>query len=189
MPIQHKKDLRQYLLQDFRANGVRYSILQLPILFFKNRILFFLWLMRIAEFHKNRKNKVRYVLFFLKYRKVSRELGFSIPLNVFGPGLAIPHYGTIVVNGNARVGANCRIQTSTNIGASGGSINAPQIGDNVYIGPGAKIYGDIQLGNNIAIAANAAVSSSFLEENWMIGGIPAKQIKQINIKQIIKHIN
>jgi serine O-acetyltransferase len=189
MPIQHKKDLKQYLVQDFRANGVSFSNVRLPKLFFKNRILFFMWLMRMSEFHKNRKNKIRYVLFYLKYRKVSRELGFSIPLNVFGPGLAIPHYGTIVVNGNTRVGANCRIQTSTNIGASGGSTKAPQIGDNVYIGPGVKIYGEITLANNIAVAANAAVGSSFEEENIMIGGVPAKKIKTIDIKQIIKHID
>ena len=120
--------------------------------------------------------------------KISLKLGFSIPINVFGPGLAIVHYGTIVINANAKVGANCRIHPSTCIGASGGSSKAPQIGDNVYIAPGVKIYGDITLANNIATAANAAVGKSFEEENILIGGVPAVKIKNIDITKIIKHI-
>jgi serine O-acetyltransferase len=116
---------------------------------------------------------------------LSVELGFSIPENVFGPGLSIVHYGTIVVHKNAKVGKNCRIQACTNIGASGGTDDAPIIGDNVYIGPGAKIYGGITLANNIAVAANSCVNKNFLENNVLIGGIPAKIIKKIDITKII----
>jgi len=119
---------------------------------------------------------------------LSAKLGFSIPLNVFGPGLCIVHYGTVVVSVNAKVGANCRIHPSTCIGAAGGKMEAPKIGDNVYIGPGAKLYGNIQIGNNIVIAPNAAVSSSFTENGILIGGVPAKKIKDIDISTIIKHL-
>jgi serine O-acetyltransferase len=109
-------------------------------------------------------------------------------MNVFGPGLAIIHYGTIVVNPRAKVGANCRIHVCTNIGESGGVEGAPQIGDNVYIGPGAKIYGNITVPNNTVIAANAAVNKSIEEPGMMIAGVPAKPIKKIDVKSIIKHI-
>ena len=98
------------------------------------------------------------------------------------------HYGTIVVNSNAKVGANCRIHVDTNIGASGGTNKAPQIGDNVYIAPGVKIFGDIKIPSNTVIGANSVVNKSFDEENMLIAGIPAKVIKPIDIKQIIKHI-
>lgn len=150
-------------------------------------------LLRKLEYYKNvrRKgllNKLMRSYLMLKYTRLSAKLGFSIPVNVFGPGLAILHYGTIVVNSNARVGANCRIHVCTNIGASGGSDKAPQIGDNVYIGPGAKIFGDIRIPNNTVIGANAAVNKSFKEENMLIAGVPAKIIKPIVIRQIIKHI-
>jgi len=104
------------------------------------------------------------------------KLGFSIPLNVFGPGLGIAHYGTIVVNGNAKVGANCRIHIAVNIGANGGK-EAPQLGDNVYIGPGAKIFGDIRIADHVKIGANAVVNKSFDEEGAVIVGIPAKRVK------------
>ena len=108
--------------------------------------------------------------------------------NVFGPGLAIVHYGTIVINSAVRIGENCRIHACVNIGASGGSVEAPQIGNNVYIAPGAKIYGNIKIANNIAIGANAAVGKSFEEDSIFIAGNPAKKIKEIDIKKIIKHL-
>jgi len=150
-------------------------------------------LLRKCEYYKNTKErsafrKLFYIIYKLKLIKLSVKLGFSIPENVFGPGLAIVHYGTIIVNAEAKVGANCRIHACTNIGQSGGMSGAPVIGDNVYIGPGAKIFGKISIANNIAIAANAAVSKSFYEEGILIGGIPAAKIKAIDISTIIKHI-
>jgi len=129
------------------------------------------------------------MFFKIRFKKLSLKLGFTIPENVFGPGLCILHYGTIVVNAETKIGANCRIHACTNIGQSGGKTGAPFIGNNVYIGPGAKIYGSIKIANNVAIAANAAVSKSFNNENVVIGGVPAKEVGQVDIKQIIKHIN
>lgn len=146
-------------------------------------------LLRRLEYRKNvggPLGRVPYLYLRLKYRKLSLRLGFTIPENVFGPGLAIVHYGTIVVNENARVGANCRIHPSTNIGASAGSSRAPRLGDNVYIAPGAKIVGDIRIASNTAIAANAVVTKSFEQEHTMLAGVPARVVKPIDIKQLIK---
>lgn len=62
-----------------------------------------------------------YVLFTKwRFHRKSRALGFSIPLNVFESGLSIGHYGTIVVNGNAHIGKNCRILEGVNIGGGVG---------------------------------------------------------------------
>lgn len=103
--------------------------------------------------------------------------GYEICLNVFDKGLSIAHKGTIVTNGNARVGKNCRIHTCVNIGTLPGSSGlAPTIGDNVYIGPGAKIYGKIKIADNIMIGANAVVGRSFEESNICIAGTPARKI-------------
>jgi serine O-acetyltransferase len=149
-------------------------------------------LLRKSEYFKNVKSKNSFrgklAYYFIKrsFKKKSLKLGFSIPENVFGPGLAILHYGTIIVNAEAKVGSNCRLQACTNIGQSGGKMGAPIIGDNVYIGPGAKVYEDIQIASRIAIAANAAVGKSFLTSDKLIGGIPAKEITDIDIHKIIK---
>lgn len=113
----------------------------------------------------------------LKYHRLAVRLGFSIPCNAFGPGLAIVHYGTIVVSGKCKIGNNCRIHAGVNIGANGGEAEAATIGNNVYIGPGAKIIGNITIGDNAVIGANAVVSKD-VPAGVTVGGVPAKIISE-----------
>lgn len=135
-------------------------------------------LLRRVEYLKNcRKNKLLRLWTEWRHRRLGRLLGYSIPPNVFGPGLAIPHRGTIVVNSYARVGANCRIHVCTNLGTNLGTLDeAPVLGNNVYIGPGAKLYGKIVLGDNMVIGANAVVNKSFPGGNSTLAGVPARVI-------------
>jgi len=147
-------------------------------------------LLRTAEYFRNVKsngilNRLAYLGIKWRLRRMSVRLGFTVPENVFGPGLAIVHYGTIIVNEHARVGANCRLHACTNIGASAGSNEAPRLGDNVYIAPGAKIFGGIVVASNTAIGANAVVDKSFEEEHTLIAGVPARRIKTISIGDLI----
>jgi len=192
--IQNKEDYKYYLDQDKKALRVGKSNFfgQIVSYISPNLIWKFQKTLRTLEYYENRNKKGLSKLYYLylkyKYKNISVKLGFSIPPNVFGPGLAIAHYGTIVINGNAKVGANCRMHACVNIGASGGQEEAPQLGDNVYIAPGAKIYGNITIASNTAIGANAVVNKSFDKENTVLAGIPAKVIGEVNIKQIIKHI-
>ena len=113
------------------------------------------------------------------YHKQSVKLGYTIPMNVFDMGLSIAHYGTIVVNDNARVGKFCRIQEGVNIGASGDE-KAPIIGDYVFLGSGAKLMGDIKIGDHIAVGAGAVVVNSFEENNITFAGVPAIKISSNN---------
>lgn len=113
----------------------------------------------------------------IRHRNLGIKYGFSIPVNVFGKGLAIVHVGTIVVSDKAQIGDYCRIHVCTNIGSAAGAPNAvPHIGNRVYIGPGVKMFGDITIADDIAIGANAVVNKSFETPGITIGGIPAKQI-------------
>jgi serine O-acetyltransferase len=137
-------------------------------------------LLRKIEYYKNCKKGVffKIYLFFLnwQFHKRSLQLAYHIEPNVCGPGLSL-HFLLIGINGYAKIGANCRISPGVNIGEkAGGSGLAPKIGDNVYIGPGAKIFGDVTIADGIAIGANAVVNKSFLEPGISIGGIPAKKI-------------
>lgn len=115
-------------------------------------------------------------LFFLEVvnHRLGTRLGFSIPKNVFGPGLCIVHPGTIVVNPRAKVGKCCRIHPSTCIGDCDG---VPSLGDYVYIAPGAKLFGGISLGDDVAVGANAVVNKSF-GSHVTIGGTPAKILSE-----------
>lgn len=121
---------------------------------------------------------------YVKYMVYSVVCGFEIPINVFGKGLSIAHKGTIVVNGCAKVGENCRLHTCVNIGTAPGACSlAPTIGNNVYIGPGAKLWG-CKIGNNIVIGANACVGKDFTIDNVCIAGSPARVIKNIGRKEL-----
>ncbi|WP_260267260.1 serine O-acetyltransferase [Pediococcus parvulus] len=64
------------------------------------------------------------------------------------------------------------------------SDNTPIIGDNVYIGPGAKLFGKIHIGNNCAIGANAVVNKN-VPDNVTVAGIPAKIINHRGSKGLI----
>lgn len=137
--------------------------------------------LRALEFYKNCKHGLwgrLFTLFFkFRYHRLSVKLGFTIPPNVFGPGLSIAHWGALCVHENVRVGANCRIHICVNIGASAGNPNdVPKIGNNVYIGPGAKIFGNIEIADGIAIGANAVVNRSFTEPHITIAGVPACKV-------------
>ena len=122
-------------------------------------------------------SRIRQLFVNNKLHKLSVKLGFSIPLNVFGPGLAIVHRGTIVIAGKAKIGSNCRIHEGVTIGSTNGSSQAAIIGDNVFISSGAKIIGDISISNNVTIAANAVVVKDIISEyGCTVGGIPAKVI-------------
>ena len=101
----------------------------------------------------------------------------GIPINVCGPGLSIGHFGTIYINHNAKIGKNLRIQSGVTIGGSSSTPNEfPNLGDNVYIGTGAKILGGVKIANNVAIGANAVVVKDILEEKTTHAGVPAKKI-------------
>lgn len=180
--ITTKQDLNYYLLQDsiaLRCNKRKPKL-------FGDEVWKYQIVLRKSEYYTNSyRNSKKYLLFHymwykFKLHKYSIKLGFSIPINVFGPGLSIAHYGTIVVNSAAKIGKNCRIHEGVNIGATNGSTSAPQIGDNVFIGTGAKIIGDISIANDVAIGANAVVVKSITEDGVTYGGIPAKKISSNN---------
>jgi serine O-acetyltransferase len=138
-------------------------------------------LLRKIEYYKNCRKSILwkpYVMFLhTQFDIMSNFFGFTIPPDVFGPGLAICHAGTIIINHTAKVGANCRLHAMVSIGTKAGTTDrAPSIGSNVYIGPGAKIFGPIYIADGIAIGANSVVNKSFYEPNITIAGIPAKKI-------------
>lgn len=56
----------------------------------------------------------------------------------------------------------------------------PKLGNNVNIGPGAKVFGDITIGDDVFIAANAVVTKS-IPNNVIVGGVPAKIIRNKGI--------
>lgn len=120
-----------------------------------------------------------YYFLYWRFRRLSLRMGYSIPPNVFGPGLSIAHPGTLIVNDAARIGENCRIHPGVTIGTAAGEEHAaPHIGKNAFIGPNAVILGPIEIGDDVAIGANAVVNRSFPESGITVAGVPAKKVSE-----------
>jgi serine O-acetyltransferase len=172
MSIKTWSDYRRYLNEDLQAYGERkwrpWTSIKFPQLAFQRKL-------RAAEFALNCLpgpiGRIAGGLLRLRARQAGKRLGFSIPPNVFGPGLCIVHWGTIVVHDKARVGARCRLHPCTLIG--GKSSGVPLVGDDVYIGNGAKIIGGVEVGSNTRIGSNAVVTRSF-KGNCTLVGVPAR---------------
>lgn len=145
------------------------------------RIFRYLKALRKAEYHYNNRSNIFHKLmyFFARRRKniLGRKLGIEMWENSFDSGVKIWHAGNIVVNGKSRIGKNCILHGNNCIGNSGLSSKCPKLGDNVRLGFGATVIGDVEIANNVTIAAGAVVIESCLQENAVLAGVPARCVK------------
>lgn len=96
-----------------------------------------------------------------------------------GPGLFIQHgFATIVAAKS--IGANCWINQQVTVGYSN-EIDCPTIGDNVVLCSGAKVIGDVYIGENSTVGANAVVVKS-VPANVTVVGIPARIVRADKIR-------
>ena len=114
------------------------------------------------------------LLYKFLYKFIQIITGIELPCEVpIGAGFVIEHAGGIVVSGFARFGAHCRIRNGVVIGLSRVEDPcAPQFGDHVDIGAGAKVLGNIRIGDNVLIGANAVVITD-VPSNSIAVGVPA----------------
>jgi len=99
-------------------------------------------------------------IYFVLNGLVQIMWGIELPRSAtIGPGLYIGHFGGIIIAPGVTIGRNCNLSQHITIGLSGQGEKAgvPTIGDNVYIAPGARVFGKISVGNNVKIGANAVV--------------------------------
>jgi serine O-acetyltransferase len=114
----------------------------------------------------------------LRHYKYKYGISVSYTASI-GPGFYIGHFGGIFVNKRAVIGKNCNISHDVTIGIKnrGDYQGTPYIGDNVYIGPGAKIIGCVKVGNNVSIGANCVVTKD-VSDNSVVVGVPGREISE-----------
>jgi len=112
--------------------------------------------------------------------RLSRKVGVALSYRCrVGPGLLLSHPTGIVVNEGAVIGANCDLSQHVTIGRSnrGQRAGIPKIGNDVYIGPGAVIFGNVTVGDGAAIGANAVVTRD-VPASGVAVGVPARIVSQ-----------
>ena len=173
-------DNKEYLMLPVKAK-IEAAICKYP----NYEIMKFKKLLRYAEYYFNTLNnsKIRLLKAYYYERKKNKlgyKLGIEIDINTFGKGLIIHHGGNIVVNPSARCGENCQLHGGNCIGNNGKTDVNPVIGNNVDIGFGACIIGDVKIADNVKIGSNAVVVKSCESHGCSLVGVPARIIKKEN---------
>lgn len=151
-----------------------------PVLYFKGyqavqayRIGHHLW----AEGRKD-------LAYFLQMR-ISEVFGVDIHPNArVGKGIMIDHAHSIVIGETATVGDNVSMLHSVTLGGTGkeGHDRHPKVGDGVLIGAGAKVLGNIRIGNCSRIAAGSVVLHE-VPPCKTVAGVPAKIVGEAGCSQ------
>jgi serine O-acetyltransferase len=118
--------------------------------------------------------KVLSLIYRVLFKLVQIVTGIELPCEAeIGKNFVIDHFGGIVISGYAKFGDNCRIRNGVVVGLSRAEDPcAPQFGNNVDIGAGAKVLGRIIIGDNVRIGANAVVVRD-VPSNSIAVGVPA----------------
>lgn len=115
-------------------------------------------------------NSVSGILFRI-LKRILTYRGYNISNEArIGEGFYLYHLGIVII-GPVRIGKNCTVGHSVTIGRSyrKGKIGRPTIEDNVWIGSGAVIVGEINIGNNVLIAPNSFVNFDVPDNSLVIG--------------------
>lgn len=181
--IKNLKELKDYI----SADRSRYSLRNPRVL---GRLLNdesyyvtkYLYCLRKLEYYTNNHywiwDKIFYIYWFLKHRRLSLKYNISISPNIVGKGVYIPHFrGGVIINALA-VGEHLTINTGAVIGNKSRADCKPIIGNNVEICIGAKIIGKVTIGNNVIVAPNSVVVKD-IPDNCVVSGVPAKVIKMV----------
>lgn len=136
---------------------------------------------RSVFFYRLIKNSgfVRPLLIFIRWLTFCVEIPHSADI---GEGFLIGHPDGVIINGNCVIGKNFTIQQEVTLGGNmrkrQNGKTAPTIGDDVFVGPGAKILGPVKIGNGCIIGSNSVVLKD-IPERSLVFGIPGVVVKKV----------
>lgn len=152
-----------------------------------------LWAMMLYRFGRWR-YKIRWrwlrmpFSFLYKVLKPISEIltGIELPCEAtLGRRFRIDHFGGVVISGDAVFGDDCVIRNGVTVGLKHtGCRGAPNLGNRVDIGAGAKILGPIRIGDDVVIGANAVVLMD-VPSNSIAVGVPARVLRRRAIRPAI----
>ncbi|VXD11307.1 Serine acetyltransferase [Planktothrix serta PCC 8927] len=183
------------MLEDYKADIDRYVVTQSGSWLYLVLTKQGLWALAEYRFSHWVRTKVQIPMIkqilktvgFIWHKIIEIIAGIDIPATTqISKGFYIGHFGGIIINQDVKIGENCNISQGVTIGVGGRGENSgcPVIGDRVFIGPGAKIFGKIKIGNDVAIGANAVVTKD-LPDQAVAVGIPAKIVSYKGSKDFI----
>ncbi|NGM67219.1 serine O-acetyltransferase [Sphingobacterium sp. SGR-19] len=111
---------------------------------------------------------------FATWLPSSASIGKNFTLGYGGLG--------IVIHSQTRIGNNCLVAQNVTIGRNFGDTKVPIIGDDVYIGAGSVVFGEIIIGNNVIIGSNSVINKS-IPDNCTVVGNPMRIIQENRVEK------
>lgn len=175
------KALKYFIIRDFERINRDITFRKLiKSLAFEPGFKYVFWL-RITRFFW--KKKSQYILLYVIARIILKHYAYKYSFDIsykaaILPGFAIGHWGYIVIQADTIIGSNCFVRPGVVMGQRSVYEGGSQIvGDNVEFGAGAKLIGNIRVGNNVIIGANAVVTHN-VDSNCKVAGVPAKVLNR-----------
>lgn len=128
---------------------------------------------------------LRPLLIFIRWLTFSVEIPHTAEIK---EGFLIGHPDGVIINGDCIIGKNFTIQQEVTLGGnmrkSRNGKTAPIIGDDVFIGPGAKILGPVKIGDGCIIGANSVVVKDIPDQSLVFGipGVVVKKVKKTYVE-------
>jgi serine O-acetyltransferase len=159
-----------------QLRGVRKSLLYVRVSL-RNRAVWAIAEYRFRKWVQESQHVLLYPAVYILQLLAEVLTGIVISNNsTIGPGLYFGHAGGIYIGGE--FGANCNVAQGVTVGYEvlTGNRGLPQIGDDVYIGVGAVIYGPLVIGDRARIGANSVVNRDVPADATAIGA-PARIVR------------
>lgn len=192
------KDTLRIILADFRrienvkrASGynlrnkrIKRILLLLKSLLWEESFMVTFWF-RIGSYLMQKQNviaKFFLIIVAVIHKTNCRLTGIQLPLGtVIGGGLLFNHYSGIVLAKSVTIGENCTIFQNVTIGRTWNNTPPPVIGSGVILCAGCKVIGNVKIGDNVIVGANAVVTKD-IPDNCVAAGVPASVVSHDSSK-------
>lgn len=180
--IKTKDDLKEYIDYEKKLyyggdKGSKMHAFLIGSKFYKTQK--YLEILRKAEYHKNNSGIFHKLMFACYHRKkhiLGQRIGYEIPENVAGKGIMIYHCSPVIINEKAKIGEDIKISGMFCVGHKRPGEPAPRIGNNVTVGWGCTVLGDVDIADDCVLGANSTVVYSIATPGAHVAGSPAKEI-------------
>ena len=183
----NKTELKEIINEDKEIYYGKYSIKRIYKFLVKDNYVqigkYVIYSRKAGFYKKTRKKSLISALMNIYYtrkkNKLGQKLNIELQLSEFGRRLKIYH-GNIIINGYSKIGNDCELHGNNCIGNKGNNFpldGCPVLGNNIELGIGSNIIGKIKIADGVKISSNSLVNKDILEENIIVGGVPAKKIK------------
>ena len=123
-------------------------------------------------------NKLLVYYWRRKKNNLGSRLGLLVYAHTCGKGTHFWHYGPTMISGEAKVGENCTFHGQGCLATDLSGKKGPVLGNNVDVGFGAIVVGDVYIADNVTIGSGAVVTKSCYEKGVTLVGCPARILRK-----------